>query len=143
MKCRRLSIISALFVVLLAFPACNSQSDRDRIVGLWQVLEIDFMDKDISDGKEWFEFSEDGKAKSRSAAATYQNGWWSISPEKHIFYIRENFVDSLAYDYSFHQDTFKIAALIRGNRVKIKMVPTDKKMISYEDEMGEPKPEGF
>lgn len=132
----------ALILLLLFLSACSTKSDRERIIGLWQVLEINFMGRPISDGKEWFRFNENGTVRSRSGQSEYQQGWWSVAHERQTFYIREGITDSLAYDYQFRGDTFVIKAMIAlHNPLIISMVPTSKVLIDREEELGDNWPE--
>lgn len=115
-----------LFFGALTFVGCNSMSDREKLVGVWHIQSLIFDGDSRTDGKDWFQFYEDGKVKSRTLSGEYDMGYWSLHKEKQAIYLKPTPQDSIGYDYEFAGDTLKLNTTLRlVHTLSIAMLPTD------------------
>lgn len=130
----RLLVFGAVVVA-----SCSQQQadDRPRIVGLWGMGYISSNGMKASEGREWFEFREDGTLSSRSSPGYYQEGFWRLDQGNGKLTLGEPGIDSLVYDYHFQGDSLILESVMEAlqHRVGICLVRIPKKPIEMAEEL--------
>jgi hypothetical protein len=122
MKARFLQLVRPFslgfpFILLLSLAACEEKiPDEKRVLGYWGMGFISMNGQDVSNGKEWFEFQENGQMNLMTTNGKKEQKFWMIHPERKKLSLKASERDSLEYDYRFGNDTLMLNAFVGGSQ---------------------------
>ncbi len=134
MRTMNKSSFFVLIVASLTLFLSGCSAGEPSLVGIWQVNESSISGRNLSDGKSFFHFKEDGTVYTRSAPGFFRDGTYKEDKEKKTISL-ESGGSTNTYTYQLTETELVMdAPMPGGGNLHIVAVPTDQLPVTEEEE---------
>jgi hypothetical protein len=115
----------ALLAMVFALASCGKIDEKKQLIGIWKLAHLNINGMEVTDGKGFIEFKEDGRNIVRTAPGRYEFGKWEINPEiKEIIMNDER--SGAHYKYEMAGDSLTMTMNIPSRVTTLRLQKTDK-----------------
>ena len=121
----------------LVLAGCSGEASGDPFpIGLWEVPVAKVGGRNISDGKNFFQFNPDNTINTRSAPGTFISGTYKLDETAKTITLSSG-PSSMVYNYSYSEEDGVLrlnTTLDGGIPLEVEAVRTDELPVREEDE---------
>lgn len=128
--------VKTLLIITFMLLAFSSYSQKSRMIGLWEAINVNVGEQNMTPVSKWFKFNSDGSSAAGNGWLQNSAGSWEYNEEDNTF---SNY-DSLgiedrfgAFDVSFDKEYMYWEREEEGMKVKVTVKPIDELPMSPAD----------
>jgi hypothetical protein len=122
-----------LCLLALVIASCSKTDDRKNLIGIWRLAHLNVNGMEVSDGKGFVEFKEDGRNIVRIAPYRYEWGNWEMKVDSALILMKDE-RSAAPYNYQMMGDSLVMTLKLPNRISTLRLVKTDKYPIDPETE---------